>query len=356
MGPGERERTDAGGNESPSVSIVIPAHNSARYLETTLMSVVHQTLTDWECVLVDDGSTDETFAIAHAHATLDPRIRVSRIDHAGASAARNHGFLQTSQTSEFVTFMDSDDIWLPHALETLRREVEADGSAAGAHGLAEMIDARGEIVEPGSYPARGRRRLGVEGKRLVEWPLDRPTDFSVLVNGNVLFPPGLVLARRKIYEKTGRFDERFQGPEDWDMLIRLSRYGHLVFCNEIILHYRMHGANLGSSDWVPREAWLIRCKAFHSPENGPEHIEIARRGWRAYQRSMIGERWRSAFDHLRSGQIAGAANALARVPVHVIRFARGYPRPRVRMGSQPWEDRETLAHASAPSRGTPRAR
>ena len=293
-------------------------------------------MTDWECVVVDDGSTDDTLAIALDHTTEDPRFRVVQIENAGPSAARNAGYSATSSGSEFVTFMDSDDLWLPHALETLHQRLQSDPDAVGAHGLAELIDGAGEPLAPGSYSARGRSRLGLEGRRLVEWPLDRPTNFAVLINGNVLFPPGLVLARRSAYERAGRFDERFRGAEDWDMLIRLSRLGDLAFVDDVILQYRQHGSNLGAAKGIERWAWLVRCKGFHSPDNDVTQQRIARRGWRAYQRYMVEQRWQAAGGHLRVRERRRALDELARIPVHAFRFARGYPRPKLIRGCEPW--------------------
>ncbi len=324
-----------------SVSIVILACNSGRFLLATLKSVQGQALTDWECVVVDDGSTDDTLDIALNHAASDPRFRVVRIENAGPSAARNEGYSQTNPLAEFVTFMDSDDLWLPHALDTLRRRLQDDPAAVGAQGLAELIDEAGEPLAPGSHSARGRSRLGLEGRRLVEWPLDRATNFAVLVNGNVLFPPGLVLARRSVYERTGRFDERFRGAEDWDMLIRLSRFGGLAFVNDVVLHYRQHGSNLGAAKGIERWAWLVRCKAFHSPENDDAQQRIARRGWRAYQRYMVEQRRRAAGDHLKAGRRGRAVNEVARIPVHAFRFIRGYPTPRLIRGSEPWQTQDS---------------
>jgi glycosyltransferase involved in cell wall biosynthesis len=338
----------AGRVHAPLVSVVIPACNSARFLGSTLQSVQNQSLEDWECVLVDDGSSDGTLGIALEYAARDPRFRAARIENGGPSAARNHGYRLTNPESEFVMFMDSDDLWLPHALETLRRRLQDDSAAIGAHGLAELIDEAGDPISPGSYPARGRRRLGLEGRRLVEWPLDRPTDFAVLVNGNVLFPPGLVLARRSAYERAGRFDERLRGAEDWDMLIRLSRHGHLAFEDDVILQYRHHGSNLGAVEGIERWAWLVRCKAFHSPDNHVTHQRIARRGWRAYQRYMIVQRWRSGLDHLRARQFGRSVNGLARIPAHIFRFARGYPTPRLVRASEPWEPGAGRDHPDHP--------
>lgn len=320
----------------PSISVVVPAFNRERFLAETLDSLVGQSIESWECIVVDDGSTDATFDIAQNYAARDPRVRAVRIKNHGASAARNFGFLLTDRRSEFVTFMDSDDIWLPGALETLRSRAMAEPGAVGAHGLAETIDEDSAVMNPGAYSARGRRRLGVEGSRLIEWPLDRPTDFSVLINGNVLFPPGLVLARRSVYEVVGRFDECLKGAEDWDMLIRLSRHGHLAFCNEVILLYRMHGENLGSRAGIAGWAWLVRCKAFHSPENSQEQAQTARCGWKGYQRLMMEERLRDAAARARTGRRLEAIGLLARVPLHVYRLLRGYPTPRTSWTSQPW--------------------
>jgi glycosyltransferase involved in cell wall biosynthesis len=321
----------------PKVSVVVPAHNRARFLEATLDSIRAQTMTDWECVIIDDGSSDDTLAIAEEYARADSRVRVFTKANGGASAARNDGFLHTNPGSLFVTFMDSDDVWLPAALETLLRRVSADPAAVGAHALAETIDQEGRVIEPGSYSDKGRSRLALQGARLLELPLERPTDFSVLVNGNVLFPPGLVLVRREIYEAVGPFDESLNGPEDWDMLIRISRYGHIAFADEVILLYRLHGKNLGSSAWVPRQAWLVRCKAFYSPENTVDQRAIARRGWRAYQRMMVAERVESAAQHVMARQLGRATGMGVRAVAPVYRYVRGYPTPRVTTARLTWD-------------------
>jgi GT2 family glycosyltransferase len=152
--------------------------------------------------------------------------------------------------------MDGDDVWLPHALETLLERLERRPGAIGSHGLAEFIDANDEVIDEGSYSSRGRERLGRLGRRLTEWPLDQPTEFDVLINGNVLFPPGLLLTRRSAYEAAGPFDESFSRTEDWAMLIRLSRQGPLEFVNEVILHYRRHDQNLEATGTVARQAWI----------------------------------------------------------------------------------------------------
>jgi glycosyltransferase involved in cell wall biosynthesis len=320
----------------PLISVIVPAYNVAEFLPATLDGVIAQTERRWECVVVDDGSSDDTYAVAAAFARDDSRIRAVRAPHGGTSHARNLGFRNASSASRYVTFMDSDDVWLPHALEALLRPLERDERFIGSHGLAEFIDASGRPLAPGSYSDTGRMRLGLQGRRLVRWPLDRPTSFDVLINGNVLFPPGLLLVRRRAYELAGPFDESLIGPEDWDMLIRLSRFGDLHFIDRVILQYRRHGANQGARPWIPEQAWLVRCIAFHSPENSVEQREIARRGWRAYQLRMAAERLRSAWTALSRGNALDAIKQGARLPVYAWRYVRGYPLPRVNREPLTW--------------------
>lgn len=287
-------------------------------------------------MLVDDGSTDDSEAISSEFAASDARFRQYRQPNQGTSAARNNGFRLTGTDSRYITFMDSDDLWIPEALSILRARLEASPDAVGSHGLADFVDVHGAPLEPGKYAATGRRRLGREGWRLVEWPLDRPTDFDVLINGNVLFPPGLILTRRSAYEAAGPFDESLHGPEDWDMLIRLSRYGHFEFIDRVLLHYRRHEKNLGAEPHVAEQAWLVRCKAFHSPENSREQQRAARLGWRAYQVRRASEALTDVRAGWRSRNVTIVFRQLLNVIAFAIRYARGWPSPRVKSTPLRW--------------------
>ena len=318
----------------PVIGIVVPAFNAARFLEHTLTSISMQTETRWQCVIVDDGSADNSARIAARFVDSDARFRLVTQRNRGASAARNTGF--RAVTAPYITFMDSDDVWLPHALETLVARLQCSDSAAGSHGLAEFIDAEGRLVAPGAHAATGRKRLGREGRRLVPRAPDQPTDFDVLINGNVLFPPGLVLARRSAYEEVGPFDESLTGAEDWDMLIRLSRQGHLEFIDEVLLHYRRHDSNFGAAVTIPQQAWFVRCKAFHSPENTPEQRRAAKLGWRAYQVHLAGHTWRSVGSALRRGRVGAAMKDVFRLGAFFLRYVRGWPHPRVKSTPLRW--------------------
>lgn len=310
------------------ISVVIPAYNCAQFIQQTISSLVQQTEQRWECVIVNDGSTDETLMIARAATATDRRFTVLTQANLGASAARNTGYRASSPAVDWVTFMDGDDMWRPDALRILL-DCARTGSGVGCHGLAELIDANGEPMQPGSYAKRGRARLALQGRELRSLAQDRPTDFDVLINGNVLFPPGLVLARRSAYDAVGPFDEQLHGAEDWDMLIRLSRLGSLAFRNEVLLDYRRHDHNLGAKPTVAAQAWLVRCISFWSPENSASQRLQARRGWRAYQRMLRAEALGQTRRTLRRRQIRPMTRWILQTLVCTVREWRGCPLPRV---------------------------
>ena len=99
------------------VSIIIPCYNSASYLGACMDSVLAQTMDDFEAILIDDGSRDDTLAVARRYAGQDARVRVLSQENRGVAAARNLGLAQAR--GEWVTFVDSDDLLPPNALETM---------------------------------------------------------------------------------------------------------------------------------------------------------------------------------------------------------------------------------------------
>jgi glycosyltransferase involved in cell wall biosynthesis len=319
----------------PLISIVVPAYNAERFLTATLDSVVHQSYDDWECIVVDDDSQDSTLSVAQRYATTDERIRAVRIDHGGESAARNAGFRRTDPKATFCTFMDSDDIWLPGALQALLDRANTDPTALGAHAVAEFIDASGAPLNPGEFSSHGLHRRALVGNRIRELALDAPTDFSALLWGTAIFPPGLLLAKRAAYLKAGPFDTSLAAGADWDMLLRLVRHGHFAFLPEVVLLYRRHDQNAGARSTAPEQVHRALCQNFHSPLNTSQHRSIARRGWRAVQRARIEQAWAE----IRSRGLHSPLEStiqLAQCGVCAMRFVRGYPSPIVRREPLTW--------------------
>ncbi len=276
--------------------------------------------------MVDDGSTDGTLEVGRNAVDGDLRFRFFRQSCGGASLARNRGFLESYPCTRYVVFMDADDVWMPEALEILERRLNQSGGAVGAHALAELVDERGRMIEPGVFAAFGRRRLGFRDGRIMEWPLGEPTCFETLAWTGPLYPPGLLLVRREAYEVAGLFDTRMRFCEDWDLCLRLSRLGVIEMVDSVLLHYRRHGSNQSNHIEATRKMvrWLHH-KTFNAPENSDSQQVMLRRGWRAWQLFKLREKWGRAGNGVGRGFLKALWVALRDSPVHLWRYLVGRP-------------------------------
>lgn len=183
--------------------MVSAARNAAATLPETLHSLQAQTLRAWEAIVVDDGSTDETAAIAASLAAGDSRIRVLQQTWGGVAAARNAGAAAAS--ADWLLFLDADDWLLPTALEQLVGTIEADPHLGAAYG--------------------GWIRVDLEGERITE---ERPSLAGDLFDAfacRCVFTVNSCLVRRSLVEEAGGFDGERSPVEDWDLWQRLARMG-----------------------------------------------------------------------------------------------------------------------------------
>jgi glycosyltransferase involved in cell wall biosynthesis len=211
------------------VSIITPAYNVAPYIGATIDSVLAQTMTDWEMVVVDDGSTDATAEIVEAYAAKEPRIRLLRQTNGGISSARNHAMRQAS--AEFLAILDSDDLWEPTFLE-------AQLALFAKHPEIDVVTGNGWFL--------GGRRHGRPAR---PWPDPRPqpTLASILGDEEAIFIMSIM--RRRVYETVGGFDEGLRTNEDYDYWLRAAAAGFRFFRNDEPLgHYRRRGDSLSASD------------------------------------------------------------------------------------------------------------
>jgi glycosyltransferase involved in cell wall biosynthesis len=222
------------------IAVVVPTFNRANFLPSTLEGVQGQSRTDWELLLVNDGSGDPAVKPAQAAANRDMRIHVFSQAHAGIAAARNGGIGKIPASAEYVAFLDDDDVWEPNALAKLAAAIDADPEAVGAYGLARIIDSLGRERPNKLIDSLQTERKGVQGGRLINWPRDAPTTFSVMVYASVIMTPGAALIRRSALDRAGLFREP---AADWDMWLRLTMQGHLVFVPEVVINYRLHPGN-----------------------------------------------------------------------------------------------------------------
>lgn len=300
------------------VSIVIPAYNAARYLSQTVESVRAQAIADWELVIIDDGSTDNTANLGWEFGRRDSRIRLIRQPNMGVAAARNRGMVEARPATPYITFLDHDDVWEPQTLELLIEALESRPEAVAAYGLAHYIDAQGRAFRPGELEAEQQGRKGVRDGRIVPLGDDAPTTFTALNlnEGCRIATPGQVLIRRSELEGVGGFDPGCTPCDDWDMWLRLSRRGYFAFVQKRVLGYRLHGENASlGKQRMERAHRATRRKLLLSTEPGSDERRIALLGYRYY----CGRKLTYMLGSLADGAVVEAARQCARA-------ARSYTR------------------------------
>lgn len=197
------------------VSIIIPCFNYGRYLRQCVESLFRQSYTQWECVIIDDGSTDETPAICAQLANADPRVHGFRQVNAGLSAARNTGIRHA--TGEFVQFLDADDLLQPEKLAAHINFLQRNSSVDIVSGEGAYVD------ETGMGAARPWPAPPVEG--------EGPVVLATLIPENPLMVHCPVI-RSNVIDRVGMFDETLRGHEDWEFWLRCALRGcRFAYCS-----------------------------------------------------------------------------------------------------------------------------
>lgn len=296
------------------VGVVVAAYNAERHLGEALSSVCRQSLSSWVCVVVNDGSLDETAAVAEQAAAADGRIRLISRQNGGVSAARNTGLSALPPEVEYVCFLDSDDILFEDGLEKLLTALEERPDAVAATGWADTIDEASTPVSPGEHRATQSTRLVAKGLRVGALSKDEDTSFASLAVYGTIWPPATALIRRQVAADIGGFDERLSSQEDWDLFLRASRRGPIIFADEQVAWYRRHPAN-SSADLAGNLhfASVVRHKAWKSTDNTPEQrrdILLAGLRLNAYE---LQRELSSLLRSVRTGRPANIPAHLARI-------------------------------------------
>jgi glycosyltransferase involved in cell wall biosynthesis len=207
----------------PLVSVVIPAFNSEKYIKDCIRSVLQQTYSNIEIIVVDDGSTDGTQSKLQE---LSKEIIILRKENEGAASARNMGILYSSGI--YVALLDSDDIWLPEKLDKqvqLMSDKELDLVYCGGESF-------GHTGAPTTYTPEFS---GDCYKNFVQFPTR-----AIIVLGC-----SSAIIRKSVLEHSGNFDANFLGSaEDWDFFRRFCKHGKVGFLDEALVKYRLHDKNV----------------------------------------------------------------------------------------------------------------
>lgn len=210
------------------VSVVISSYNATDFIEDTIQSVINQSTYDWELIIVNDGSTDNTLAIAEELALTDNRIRVFDKTNGGVSSARNFGIKKSK--GDFLAFLDADDVWAPTFLQSCLGALEKNLDWGIVQTDLAIIDELGQ--ETGQSK---KAKSGELLNNILEW------------EEHTMTPPSGVLVRRKVIETIGVFDENISNNADQDFYIRVASQYAIGRVSEPLLKYRMHGNNMHSN-------------------------------------------------------------------------------------------------------------
>lgn len=256
----------------PIVSIIIPAYNQGEFLKQAIQSSLAQTFSDFEVIVVDDGSTDSTPQVVKEF--TDTRIHYIRQENKGLSGARNTGILNAR--GEYLTFLDSDDLFLPEKLTLLTAEFRRHPEAGMIAGQAKLIDQHGRPIDSTFNSVM-------------------PGDSAELILGNP-FHVGSVMVLKSWQEKIGGFDESLRSYEDWDMWLRLVRAGcKIMTIDQPVSLYRFHTAQMTrNGNQMTRSSFAVLDKTFsqtdlparwqqlHDQAYANAHIRAAAHGYLAH--------------------------------------------------------------------------
>lgn len=240
----------------PKVSVIIPAYNAMTYLQETLESVLQQTFTDFEVLIVDDGSSDNI--VQWANGLTDDRVKFISQSNQGVSTARNLAISKAN--GDYIAFLDADDLWERTKLEKQAQFLD-DNPTVGL--VATWMILTDEQGNPGAEVKIDFKQGNIR-KELIE--------ISLIPCGSI------PMVRRVCFDKVGLFDPTLRFGEDWEMWTRIAADYDFGLIKETLVYYRQHSKNSSKNsqqilpdfdrliekmfDSVPQELLAIKAKTY----------------------------------------------------------------------------------------------
>jgi len=222
----------------PRVSVILPTYNRAHYLAEAIESVVRQTLTDLELIIVDDGSTDSTCELVRA--IRDERVRYVAQPHRGLSVALNRGLEKAR--GDYIARLDSDDVFFPDALASLVAALEREPAVEVAWASGRLMDREGR-----DQPRTRGSSEHYPGEMLRSLLYDDCTTSPAM------------LTRKSCFARVGPYDEGLAFSEDWDMALRLAREFRFRYVDQIVVRIREHDDSI-TGRYSPRRTEFLSTR------------------------------------------------------------------------------------------------
>lgn len=260
----------------PCCSIIIPAYNAITYLPKTVESVLKQTFTDFEILIINDGSSDNI--VEWASGIKDPRLKLISKENQGVSAARNTGIAEAK--GEYIAFLDADDLWEPTKLEKQLQCFKNNLLLGLVHTEMVLIDEKGKSLVR-------KFTSNIEGDALIH-----------LLEHNTVVTSS-VIVRSSCLETVGNFDKNLRYFEDWELWVRIALRYPFALIKEPLIFYRQHPNNT-TKNWQMLEQNLGSIEQVF--QSVPEELSYLKNRTYAYAKIYL------AWKTLQSGYYKQAAN------------------------------------------------
>lgn len=309
----------------PKISIIIPCYNSCEFIERSLYSVCAQTLQEWECVIVDDGSTDQSAKVVEDYIQNEPRMRLVCQSNGGVCRARNKGFEVISPQSSYLLFLDSDDYLEPEMLEVLANYLDAHPRTGIAFCRYQFINEHDAWI---TTPPAPRYIPTILGLRTLLVSEVRTPIASILSGASVY--PSASLVRRAIYQMTTGWDEVLgQHHEDLDLFLRIALKSQVHYVPQTLYRYRRYkGQSSGNhtaaeAERLQRQWEKFQDKWQNSRQMNRRQQKLLAACWRFREGRVIpAERIRAACALLKQGKIYHATRLYAGAALRYMRAFR----------------------------------
>lgn len=213
-------------DQNKLISVVIPTYNRANFIKDAIDTVYSQTYQNFEIIIVDDGSSDDTSEVVKSY--INPKTKYIFQKNMGVSAARNNGIKNSS--GEYIIFLDSDDLWHPEKLEKQLSILENNLNIGMVMNNTQNITFSDNILlKTREYRAKNQKEN---------------ISMLLLDPDNVYTGPSTALIRKSVFRDAGFFDEKMTFCEDWDLFFRISLVCNVYNIPEILTYVRSHDENV----------------------------------------------------------------------------------------------------------------
>lgn len=242
----------------PTISVVIPAYNAERTILETIKSVQQQTFSDFEIIIINDGSTDSTLELIQS--IKDERLKVFSYENGGLPMARNRGI--SLAKGEFIAFIDADDLWTPDKLELQLAALKQHPEAGLAYSWTYFMDEQGTTLSP-SVPIFFNGNVQTN-----------------LLKNNFIASGSNPLIRRQAIESTDGFDSTLKSCEDWEYWLRLSANWDFVVVPKHQIFYRQSSISMSSKVQVMEDAGIrVIEKIFQTVPSDMKYLKNQSLAW-----------------------------------------------------------------------------